>query len=102
MQKIHDKWFVVVTRPRAQKCVGLRLAKCGFENFVPIQRQLKQWSDRKKWVDVPLFYTYIFIKTTDRHRFGVFDIDFRILGYVKIGGQPIILTEPDLEKIRRI
>ena len=33
----------------------------GIESYLPLKKVLKQWSDRKKWVEEPLFRSYIFI-----------------------------------------
>ncbi len=37
------------------------MARRGFEVFLPMQKVLRQWSDRKKRVEVPLFNSYIFV-----------------------------------------
>ena len=36
-----------------------------FDVYCPCQRTLKKWSDRKKWVDEPVFKSYIFVKSPD-------------------------------------
>jgi len=69
-----NNWYVLMTQPRAAKIVGKRLTEIEFENFVPIQRQLRQWHDRKKWVEVPLLNYYIFVYTNNKKRNGVFQI----------------------------
>ena len=56
-------WYLLYTNPRAEKKVALELQKKGFEVFLPLQRTLKVWSDRKKWVEEPLFKSYLFIHT---------------------------------------
>jgi transcription antitermination factor NusG len=56
-------WYLLYTNPRAEKKVALELQHKGYEVFLPLQRTLKVWSDRKKWVDEPLFKSYIFIQT---------------------------------------
>jgi transcription antitermination factor NusG len=57
-------WFAVYTRSRCEKRVAASLCDDGIEAWVPLQKTLRQWSDRKKWVEVPLFNSYIFIHTT--------------------------------------
>lgn len=58
------KWYPVYTNPRAEKKAFQLLLKKGIETYLPLQRQLKQWSDRKKWVDEPLIKSYLFVKIT--------------------------------------
>lgn len=56
------EWRVLYTKPRNEKKVFDRLVKQGFEVYCPCQKILKHWSDRKKWVEEPLFKSYIFVK----------------------------------------
>lgn len=95
------KWFVIITKPRAEKKVSKRLTEIGIENFVPLQRQLRQWHDRKKWVDVPLFNSYIFVRIEEKHRKNVFEVT-GILKYLSIGGQIAVLRAQEIERVKRL
>ena len=53
-------WIAVYTRPRSEKKAASELNKLGIETYLPIQRQLRKWSDRKKIVDVPVIPMIIF------------------------------------------
>ena len=57
------EWRVLYTKPRNEKKVFDRLVKQGFNAYCPCQKTLKHWSDRKKWVEEPLFKSYIFVKS---------------------------------------
>lgn len=95
------KWYVLVTRPRAEKQVSRRLTETGFENYLPLRKQLRTWHDRKKWVEEPLFTSYIFVKTEDRLRSQVFAAG-GLVKYVSIGGQVAVLSEEEIERVRRL
>ena len=103
MEKYTDKrkWFVVVAKPRAEKQVSKRLSEAGIENFLPLQRQLHIWHDRKKWVDVPLFFSYIFVRIEEKLRNEVFGVG-GIVKYLSIGGKVATLTENEIERIHRL
>lgn len=58
-------WFVFYTKSRHEKKVSDLLKRQGFEVFLPMQKVMRQWSDRKKKVEVPLFNSYIFVKETE-------------------------------------
>lgn len=58
---IPKKWLVFYTKSRQEKKVRDLLLRNGHEVFLPMQRVLRQWSDRKKKVEVPLFNSYIFV-----------------------------------------
>lgn len=55
------KWYPVYTNPRAEKTAYQLLIKKGVEAYLPLQRQLKKWSDRKKWVEEPFIKSYLFV-----------------------------------------
>lgn len=63
MLKIDDiyRWYPVYIRSRAEKKTALELSKRGVQVYLPMQKTLKQWSDRKKWVEEPLFKSYLFV-----------------------------------------
>ncbi len=90
-----------MTRPRFEKQVGGQLTEYSFENLVPMQRQLRQWRDRKKWVEIPLFYSYIFVCTSERRRNEVFKI-YGLTKYLSFGGQICTVTANEIERIKRL
>jgi transcription antitermination factor NusG len=59
-----NKWFALYTKPRAEKKVYENLKAKGIEVYLPVRKVLQQWSDRKKWVDIPLINSYIFVYIT--------------------------------------
>jgi transcriptional antiterminator RfaH len=62
------KWFPVCTHPRAEKKASEALNKKGVEVYLPLQRRLKQWSDRKKWVNEPFIKSYIFVRIREHEQ----------------------------------
>ncbi|MBL4676296.1 MAG: UpxY family transcription antiterminator [Mucilaginibacter sp.] len=56
------KWYPVYTNPRAEKKAFATLMAKGIEAYLPLQRKLKNWSDRKKWVEEPLIPSYLFVR----------------------------------------
>src|ERR1700744_6665019 len=62
------KWYPVYTNPRAEKKAYQALLNKGIETYLPLHRQLKQWSDRKKWVEEPLIKSYLFVKIAEQQQ----------------------------------
>jgi transcription antitermination factor NusG len=60
----NDIWHVVYTKSRNEKKVLKKLLDLGIECYCPLRKTLKQWSDRKKWVEEPIFKSYIFVKSS--------------------------------------
>lgn len=58
-------WVAAYTRPRSERKASLELSKLGIETYVPIQKQLRRWSDRNKLVEIPVIPMIIFAKITE-------------------------------------
>ncbi len=94
------KWYVVYTRPRWEKKVaGVLLAK-GIEHYCPLNKVMKQWSDRKKIVLEPLFKGYIFVKLQDTTKWEIKNID-GILNFVYWLGKPALVKETEIVTIKK-
>jgi transcriptional antiterminator RfaH len=65
------KWYPVCTRPRAEKKAYQALVDKGIETYLPLHRQLKQWSDRKKWTEEPLIKSYLFVRIKEHEQTAV-------------------------------
>lgn len=70
-QAVTYKWYPVYTNPRSEKKAAELLYKNGIEIYLPLQRQLKQWSDRKKWVEEPMIKSYLFVRITVKQQMQV-------------------------------
>ncbi|MCO5947654.1 UpxY family transcription antiterminator [Mucilaginibacter flavidus] len=62
------KWYPVCTNPRAEKQAYQVLVSKGIETYLPLHRQLKQWSDRKKWVEEPFIKSYLFVRINEHEQ----------------------------------
>mgnify|MGYP000020508803 CR=1 FL=1 len=61
--KPHEKyWYAVYVRSRHEKKVYHLFEEKGMESSLPLIKTTRQWSDRKKKVEVPLFRGYVFVK----------------------------------------
>ena len=65
------KWYPVYTHPRNEKKACQALINKGVETYLPLHRQLKQWSDRKKWVEEPLIKSYVFVRIKEHDQTAV-------------------------------
>ena len=55
-------WFAVQTRPRHEKRVSAELQEKGISAFLPVISTTRQWSDRRRVVELPLFSQYVFVR----------------------------------------
>ena len=56
------QWYALYTNPRAEKKLSKYMHKYNIQNYLPLLKIKKKWSDRFKFVESPLFTSYIFIK----------------------------------------
>jgi transcription termination/antitermination protein NusG len=55
-------WYVVRVKPNYEKPVSAALRGKGIEEFLPLFRSKRKWSDRVKVMDLPLFPGYVFCR----------------------------------------
>jgi transcription antitermination factor NusG len=59
---ISKKWYAIYTRPHWEKKIAGLLTNANISNYCPLNKVLRQWSDRKKVVYEPLFRSYVFVQ----------------------------------------
>ena len=94
-------WYVLYTKPRNEKKVTHRLSGRHYEVYCPLIETVKQWSDRRKKVKIPLFNSYVFIKLEEREREEVLR-DPGVLNFVFWLGRPAIVRDTEIDAIRYI
>lgn len=93
-------WYVVYTKPKWEKKVAEKLNQIGIECYCPIVTKIKQWSDRKKKIEVPLFNSYVFVKLQEADRNTVFQIS-GVIRYLFWLGKPAIVRDNEIEIIKK-
>lgn len=93
-------WYVIYTKPKWEKKVAQRLLEIGIESYCPVITQIKQWSDRKKKVEVPLFNSYVFVKLLESERNSVFQIS-GVVRYLFWLGKPAIVRDEEINIIKK-
>lgn len=93
-------WYVVYTKPKWERKVAEKLQQIGIECYCPLVTQIKQWSDRKKKVEVPLFNSYVFVQLPESDRNLVFQIA-GIVRYLFWLGKPAIVRDEEIDIIKR-
>jgi transcription antitermination factor NusG len=93
------QWNILIVKPNTENKTRQQLARIGYEACVPMQRQLRQWSDRKKWVDVVLFRNYVFVQLDSKGRDQVRDEKIG-LRFVQFDKKFAALTESEVALIK--
>jgi Transcription antiterminator len=94
------RWYAVYTKPRYEKKVDGILIKKGIESWCPVQKVQKQWSDRKKVIEEPLFKSYVFVHICEDERLDTLMTD-GVLNLVFYLGKPAIIRDSEIETIKK-
>lgn len=94
------KWFALYTKPRWEKKVAEVLVRKGIECWCPLKKTEKQWSDRKKIVEEPLFTSYVFVRIEDTEKTPVLMTD-GILNFVYHVGKPAVIRDEEIDIIKK-
>jgi transcription antitermination factor NusG len=93
-------WYVVYTKPKWEKKVAEHLKNSGIECYCPLITQIRQWSDRKKKVEVPLFNSYVFVQLKESDRNSVFQ-SVGAVRYLFWLGKPAIVRDEEISVIKK-
>jgi len=97
--KAEKKWYALYTKSRHEKKVTERLLSEGFDVFCPMIKTVKQWSDRKKKVTVPLIPSYIFVNIEEKNRTKVLS-DLSVLNFVFWLGKPAVIKNTEIDRLK--
>jgi transcription termination/antitermination protein NusG len=97
--KLVKKWYALYTHAKWEKKVASVFTKKNIENYCPLNRVLRQWSDRKKIVYEPLFTCYVFARVNEKERISVLQTE-GVLNYVSWQGKPAVIRDSEIEAIK--
>ena len=94
-------WYAIYTKSRAEKKTYIQLQQRGIEVYLPLQKKLKQWSDRKKWVEEPLFNSYMFVRVSEREYYDVLQTP-GVVRYITFSGKAAAIREDQILFLKKI
>lgn len=93
------KWYALYTHAKWEKKVSSILTKKKIDNYCPLNKVQRQWSDRKKIIFEPLFTCYVFVRVCEKERISVLETN-GVLHYVSWQGKPAIIRDLEIEAIK--
>jgi transcription antitermination factor NusG len=103
MEKINASlpyhWFAVYVKSRAEKKAQTELQFKNIEAFLPLQRKLRQWSDRKKWVEMPLISGYLFVRVSRKEYDSVLQSN-HVVSYVRFEGTAAQIPDRQIDYLK--
>jgi transcription termination/antitermination protein NusG len=98
-----SQWFAVWTRSRQEKVAAAMIESLGVSNYLPFKTELRQWSDRKQKVTVPLFSGYLFVRMNllDGSKLRVLKLP-GVAGFVGNSMGPLPIPDYQIEAVRAV
>ena len=98
----HDQkfWHALYVRSRAEKKVLWQLEENGFTAYLPLISQVKQWSDRKKKVEEPLFKSYVFVYSNEKEYIPILNV-FGVIKFVTFERKAVVVPENQILAIKK-
>lgn len=100
MEKMQRHWHALYVRSRAEKKVLAQLEDLGIQAYLPLISQVKQWSDRRKKVEEPLFKSYVFVYSNAKEYITILNV-FGVLKFVTFEHEAVIVPENQILAIKK-
>ncbi len=94
-------WKVIYCASRQEKKVAIRLEQMGIVYYMPLVKMMRQWKDRKKWLEMPLFNAYIFVQPTEIQRDQILHLQ-GVVKYIRYNASDALVRDKDITLIRSI
>ena len=98
-EKTASRWYAVYVKSRYEKKTSKLLADRHIEAYLPVVVRLKQWSDRKKMVEEPLFKSYLFVRTDLKNYFDILNTP-GVVRFVCFEGKPVPVPDNQLVAVK--
>lgn len=96
-------WYAIHTRYQHEVAVQRQLEQDRIHCYLPTLDEVRQWSDRKKRVKVPLFSCFLFVRGIySPHMHHAVIRKPGVLGFVGIGRQGTPIPDSEIESIRQL
>jgi transcriptional antiterminator RfaH len=99
--QMEKKWRAIYVSSRAEKKVMEKLRARGINAYVPLVKSMRQWSDRKKMVEMPLLNGYAFVQISDSENETVL-CEKGVVSFVKSEGKIATVRDEEILRLRQL
>lgn len=95
------RWLVAYVQSCLEKKTAARLSAMGIEYYLPVQSEIRQWSDRRKRIDRLVIPMMIFVHVTPQEQYIPLTLQ-AISRYMVLRGEstPAIIPEEQMERFQ--
>lgn len=95
-------WYVGCVRSCQEKNVAATLQAKAVQCYLPLRREIRQWSDRRKVVESLVVPRFIFVRCLNSERAGIMQADPRIWRFLSFSGKPAVVGDEEMDAFRRM
>jgi len=95
-------WYAIQIQARLGSIASVTLRGKGYEEFLPLYRSRRRWSDRIKELDLPLFPGYLFCRFDVSDRLMPILTTPGVIGIIGAGKTPVSVDDEEIEAVRAI
>jgi len=95
-QNSGERWYALRVQSKFESVAAEVLQGKGYESFLPLYKSVRQWSDRKKTIEMPLFPGYLFCHCNPLNRILPIVTTPGVMGVVSAGRTPLPIDDEEI------
>jgi len=100
LELLERHWHALYVRSRSEKKVLSQLEEMGVEAYLPLVTKVKQWSDRRKKIDEPLFKSYVFVRSNAKEYLPILNV-YGVLKFVTFEREAVVVPDNQIVAIKK-
>jgi transcription antitermination factor NusG len=98
----NQPWYALHVRSKFENLASATLHGKGYQEFLPVYRSQRRWSDRVKELDLPLFPGYLFCRFDVHDRLLPILTTPGVVAIVGAGKTPVPVSEEEIAAVQAI
>ena len=100
VELLERHWYALYVRSRSEKKVVSQLEELGIEAYLPLVTRIKQWSDRRKKIDEPLFKSYVFVRSNTKEYLPILNV-YGVMRFVTFEKEAVVVPDNQIVAIKK-
>jgi transcription antitermination factor NusG len=100
-EQLAPSWYAVRVKSNCEQATSVAIRSRGYEEFLPLYRSRRRWSDRVREVQAPLFPGYVFVRLDPYNRLPILSLS-GVVGIVSFAKVPAPIPDLEIEAVRRV
>ena len=101
LHAVEARWFAVYTKYKREKTVKRDLEAKGITTFLPIQKVIREYTRKRKTVELPLISCYIFVQIVKPQYIPVLETD-DVVKFTRFSRNLIAIPDNEINILKQI